>query len=104
MSLCSIPRFSLLLMIMGIVFMFSATTADSSGITVNDILLVENPGHFTLTAEGVPIFYIRTLGADLEPPAGNGTLMSANVPSGNEFSISNPLDSVLTLCSLSPGG
>ncbi|MBN2686783.1 MAG: S9 family peptidase [Deltaproteobacteria bacterium] len=78
--------------------------AEASGTLVpDDILRMEVPGHFTLSPDGRNLVYIKTLGTDLNPPQGNGTLMHIDVRTGKEISISSPSESV-TSYALSPDG
>jgi WD40 repeat protein len=68
-----------------------------------DILQMEQPGHFTLSPDGLTLVYINSLGADLAPPQGNGTLSYIDLQTGTEDAISGPMESV-TSYALSPDG
>jgi dipeptidyl aminopeptidase/acylaminoacyl peptidase len=68
-----------------------------------DILQMEQLGHFALSPDGDSLVYIKTLGTDLAPPEGNGTLMHIDLQNGTEDAISSPTESV-TSYALSPDG
>ncbi len=77
--------------------------ASARTLVPEDILLMENPGHFTLAPDGGNIVFIVTRGTDLAPPQGNGTLMVINERSGINRAVSDPSESV-TSYALSPDG
>jgi dipeptidyl aminopeptidase/acylaminoacyl peptidase len=77
--------------------------ASASALTPDDILYMETPGHFTLSADGGNLVYIRSAGTDLKPPANNGTLMYVDVNSATELALTGP-DQSVTACALSPDG
>ncbi|MBN2735237.1 MAG: S9 family peptidase [Methanomicrobiaceae archaeon] len=77
--------------------------AGASALVPGDILGMETPGHFTLSADGQNLVYIRSAGTDLTPPANNGTLMNIDVNSAIETALTGP-DKSVTAYALSPDG
>jgi dipeptidyl aminopeptidase/acylaminoacyl peptidase len=68
-----------------------------------DILSMETMGHFTLSADGGNLVYIKSAGTDLMPPASNGTLMYIDVRAATETALTGDGESVIS-CALSPDG
>ncbi len=93
----------LVLLAIGVVLLHPVSAEGAKTLVPADILLMEEPGHFTLSPDGVNLLYIKTLGTDLIPPKGNGTLMYINVRSNTEVAISNSSESVISYA-LSPDG
>jgi dipeptidyl aminopeptidase/acylaminoacyl peptidase len=79
------------------------TAAGSAGLVPDDILFQETPGHFTLSADGGNLLYIRSAGTDLDPPKDNGTLMYIDVRAAAETALSGPGESIGSYA-LSPDG
>ncbi len=79
------------------------TAENSETLTTNELLLMEELGHFTLSSDDQNIIYFKTLGTDLTPPANNGTLMRIDIAKKTDTAISIPGESV-TAYSLSPDG
>jgi hypothetical protein len=98
-----LPLFLLAAMLITALLAIPVSAEGSGSLVPNDILQMEKPGHFTLSQDGGNLVYIKSLGTDLTPPQGNGTLMYINVRSANEIVISDPAESV-TSYALSPDG
>ncbi|MCX6700139.1 MAG: prolyl oligopeptidase family serine peptidase [Methanomicrobiales archaeon] len=93
----------LVLLLVGAALFQPVSAVGPGRLVPDDILLMEEPGHFTLSPDGVNLVYIKTLGTDLIPPKGNGTLMYRNVQANTEIAISNSSESVISYA-LSPDG
>lgn len=99
-------RFSHLLLIGVLITVCSilpVSAAETRSLVPEDILLMESPGHFTLSHDGGNIVFIVTQGTDLSPPQGNGTLVVINERLGINKAVSGPEESV-TSYALSPDG
>ena len=98
-----LPLFLLAALLITALLVIPVSAEGSGSLVPNDILRMEEPGHVTLSPDGGNLVYIKSLGTDLTPPQGNGTLMYINVRSANEIVISDPAESV-TSYALSPEG
>lgn len=99
----SITRFLPLVIVLVLSLAVPVLAAGPAGLVPADILSMETMGHFTLSADGENLLYIKSTGTDLTPPENNGTLMHIAVRSATETALSGPGDSVQSYA-LSPDG
>ena len=98
-----IPSHILSVLLFALILLAIIPAAGASTLAPEDILNMEAPGHFTLSADGDTLVYIRSTCTDLTPPANNGTLMYIDVTSATEEECTTPEQSV-TAYALSPDG
>jgi dipeptidyl aminopeptidase/acylaminoacyl peptidase len=103
MALRDIPGIIPVVMLTLLILDLPVSAEKSGTLDPADILWMEMPGHFTLSADGANVVFIKSTGTDLAPPQNNGTLIFISLPARSETVLSVADESV-TGYALSPNG